>query len=294
MIFSEYIAAASELADDIADYGDPEESEAWWKVGSYFDANLENAFYYADENKDPSFVQTTINEIKEQIKKLYKEFLTSDWYKDYLASKELDKKNVTATGGDWEPEGLLEGEKICEQATLNPNGELIFGKYRIFQAGSGTQTAYYADENKDPSFVETTIDEIKEQIKKLYKEFLTSNWYKDYLAAKELDKKNVTATGGDWDPSGLLEEEEIYEQVTLNPNGGLRFGKYKIFQAGSGTQSAPYAQAINDTNLFSNRLATDVKSLEALGFKFDSQYHPLQSLIVKLQEVHPQVHLRLP
>ncbi len=168
--FSEWFATKSDMAEDINDYGDPEDTEAWWKVGSYFDAAIENAGYDAREHQDPTILLDHINDVKATIARYYRQF------KDYKQAQALNQKNAAATGGDWEPEGLLEGEEICEQATLNPNGELIFGKYRIFQAGSGTQTA-------------------------------------------------------------------------------------------------PYAQAINNTNLFSNRLANDVKVLETLGFKFDTVYY---------------------
>ena len=38
--------------------------------------------------------------------------------------------------------------------------------------------------------------------------------YLDELKAKELNQKNAAATGGDWDPAGLLESDDELDDVT--------------------------------------------------------------------------------
>jgi len=140
--FSEWFATKSDMAEDINDYGDPEAADAWWRVSSYFDAAIENAGYDAREHQDPTILLDHINDVKATIGRYYRQF------KEYKKAQVIHKGASEIAGID--TIGLIETTtEICEQATLNPNGELRFGKYRIFQAGSGTQTAPYAQAIND-------------------------------------------------------------------------------------------------------------------------------------------------
>jgi hypothetical protein len=226
-------------------------------------------------------------------------------WRDLKATQELNQKNAADTGGDWNPAGLLENKlsfdasseyfdfvKFCKARGWSEEDIIEFSEWLCTKSDEAETFYEYGDPEaseaweKVSTYYDANVENAAYQarefnnitvpgyIKEIKKEILNYHkQFEDYKQARALDKKNAADTGGDWEPEGLLEGEEICEQATLSPNGELKFGKYRIFQSGSGTQSAPYAQAINDTNLFSKRLANDVKALEPLGFKFDTVYY---------------------
>ena len=279
---------------DISTLNDEDFMANWWYI------ELDSTHARLRDKGEDSDTTRDKDQTKKTVREIYDQFLNSEEYKDFLKSRDIHKKGSEISGID--TSGLLEGDSLsfdassekfnfveyCKSLGLNESTIKNFADWIVNYSEIGEEvkdyggdydeswlnvstyydasienTAYLAAEKDDVSILLDRIREIEIEVVKFY------NQYKDFNEFH----KNASDVAS-IDTTGLIETTtEICEQATLTPNGELKFGKYRLFPAGSNAQSMPYAQAINDKSIFSNRLATDIKDLEAIGFKFDTVYY---------------------